>query len=299
MTKYVVALDLGGTKLDGALVTDEGDIVADSRMRVDTGRSLTHEGLRAALHAVTENAVAHADGGEILGLGVGAPGPMDDDGALIPVNLPDVHGFALRTELVDIMSDLGQSDVVEVGHDAGCLALGEAVFGVARDYTASLSVVVSTGVGCGIVMDRTLVRGARGNAGHIGQMLDASGTTVEEVAAGPHTVAWARERGFTGETGPDLAAAVEAGDAVAREAVVRSARAVGRALTSAVTLLDVQAVVLGGGFINVTPDYRDLVAEEIRGSAALDYAKEVAILAPTLGNDGALQGAASLVLAGR
>lgn len=296
MTRCVVALDLGGTKLDGALVTEQGELIASSRMRVDTGKTMDKDGLRNALTAVVDNALAGADGLDVVGIGVGAPGPMDKDGALVPVNLPKVHGFAIKQELEEILRERNIDAVVEVGHDAGCLALGEAVFGVTRGYRASIGIVVSTGVGCGIVMDGTLLRGASGNAGHIGQMRDESGVTVEEVAAGPHTVSWARARGFAGSTGPELAAAAGAGDPLAREAIERSAQAVGRALSNAVTLLDIEVVVLGGGFTNVSEDFRSLVAAEIRRSSVLDYAKQVEVIAPSLGNDGALQGAASLVI---
>ncbi len=297
MTRFVVALDLGGTKLDGALVSHAGDVVAASRSRVATGRELTADGLRAALAAVLTTAAAAVPGVEITGIGIGAPGPVTADGALAPVNLPGVHGFHLEAELAAIAVEVfGTTVPVASGHDAGCLALGEAVFGVARDARAMIGVVVSTGVGCGIVIDGDLVRGASGNAGHIGQMLDESGVTVEEVAAGPHTVAWAREHGFDGTTGHELGAAYAAGDPVAEQAVERSARAMGRVLGSVATLHDVDAIVIGGGFSHVAADYLDRVRAVIRDTSVLAYARDVAVMVPSLGDEGAIMGAAALAL---
>ncbi|MBV0895858.1 ROK family protein [Microbacterium sp. NC79] len=297
MTQFVVALDLGGTKLDGALVSHAGDVVAGSRTRVPTGRTLSADALTAALAQVVSRAAAAANGAPITGIGIGAPGPIASDGTLASVNLPGVHGFHLETELSRIAEEvLGTAVPVKSGHDAGCLALGEATFGVAREAAAMIGVVVSTGVGCGIVIDGNLVRGTTGNAGHIGQMRDESGVTVEEVAAGPHAVAWARERGFSGTTGHELGAAYAAGDAIAQQAVERSARAVGRALSNVATLLDVDAIVIGGGFSHVATDYLERVRAAIRDSSVLAYARDVAVMVPSLQGEGAIKGAAALAL---
>ena len=97
------------------------------------------------------------------------------------------------------------------------------------------------------LLDGRAVAGRSGNAGHIGQIHvadadpeEGSDGTLESIASGPSSVAWARRRGFAGATGEDLARAVAAGDPVALAAVARSAAAVGPAIADVATLLDVR-----------------------------------------------------------
>ncbi|RDB45666.1 ROK family protein, partial [Tsukamurella tyrosinosolvens] len=164
----------------------------------------------------------------------------------------------------------------------------------------ALGMVVSTGIGGGFVVGgRALV----GNAGHIGQV-ELSGytgseslgrtTMLESVASGPHTVEWARTQGFTGETGEDLGAAYRAGDAVAVAAVRRCAAAVGQGIGSAVALVPVSVVVLGGGFTRVADDFVD----QVQGAVAahpLPYVAAARVVPAGLGGDAPLVGAAALV----
>ncbi|HEY8590414.1 MAG TPA: ROK family protein, partial [Naasia sp.] len=117
---------------------------------------------------------------------------------------------------------------------------------------------------------------------------------LESIASGPSAVAWARERGFAGGSGEELAAASAAGDDIARAAIERSARAVGQAVASATALVDVEVVVIGGGFSHAAPDYLDLVR------AARDRARHPAlsraeVVAAALGDEAPLIGAAALV----
>lgn len=292
----IVALDLGGTKLDAALVRD-GQLVEASRNRVPTGPGMNPERLRAALRQTIVTALEAGDAEQVAGIGMGTPGPFAADGeAIEPVNMLGLHGFALRAEVAAIAEELlGRAVPVEIGHDGGCFALAEALYGAAAGTRASMSVVVSTGVGGGIVVDGRLLRGARGNAGHIGQTHDASGDTVEDVASGPHSVRWARTEGWDGETGEDLARDARDGHPVARAAIERSARAVGAAFCDATTLIDLDVIVLGGGFSNVSDDYADLVQAELRERAVLGYAGATRVVRSALAGTGPLLGAAALV----
>ena len=119
-----------------------------------------------------------------------------------------------------------------LGHDGGALALAESWRGATQDARASLSIVVSTGIGGGFVLGGAYAPGATGNAGHLGQVRREGGLTLEEIASGPASVAWAREQGWQGGRGEDLASDAAAGVAVARAAIERSARAVGEALAA-------------------------------------------------------------------
>ncbi|GAA4771934.1 ROK family protein [Microbacterium gilvum] len=301
MTRIALAVDLGGTKIDAALVDGNGSVLPDGRNRRPTGRAITPDELRAAVAGVVSHALAHLpEGAEFAGAGIGSAGPIDQAaGAIHPVNMRGVHGFGLVEAVRDaVIASTGEFDpVVRLRHDGGCLALAESWIGAAAGTRASLSIVVSTGVGGGIVMDGRPVGGASGNSGHLGQV-HIGELTVEEIAAGPPSVQWAQLQGWRGETGEDLARAARGGDRIARAAIERSARAVGQALADASTLLDLEVVAISGGFSNVADDYVDLVAAALADWADLPYARATRVVRSALGGDGPIIGAAALVLQG-
>jgi glucokinase len=295
----VLAIDVGGTKLEAALVDPAGRIVPGSRSRAATGRETEPRDLQRLLaDAVGRTLGAATDA--VAGVGIGSAGPVDRRaGRISPVNMPQLAGFAVREALEALVPGVP----VALALDGQCIALAETRFGAARDAHSTLGMVVSTGVGGGLVLDGRLIPGATGNAGHVGQMhtaeLDEHGRplTVEAVASGPASVAWARERGWEGTTGEELAAGWARGDAVPRDAVLRSARAVGALVADVWTLADLEVVVIGGGFSHVAPEYPELVTEAAAERAELDYARAPRVVRAALGHDAPLVGAAALALA--
>ncbi|MCH1882445.1 ROK family protein [Agrococcus sp. ARC_14] len=299
MSRFALAIDLGGTKIEAALIDERGGLLATSRSRRPTGPAVSPEHLSAAITAVVSGALADlpADA-ELVGAGIGSAGPIDlDRGVIHPVNMPGVRGFGLVGAVASAVgAATGDSDpLVLLGHDGGCLALAESWLGAAVGTRASLSIVVSTGVGGGIVLGRMPFGGASGNAGHLGQT-HVGERTLEEIAAGPASVRWAREQGWLGETGEELGRSAAAGDDVARAAIERSALAVGQALADASTLLDLELIAISGGFSNVSEDYVELVAAALAARAPLDYARGVRVVRSALSGDGPIIGAAALVL---
>lgn len=295
-----LALDLGGTKLEAALVAGDGTVVPGSRVRTPTGADLDHAGLRAALARVTGDALhALPDGAALRGAGIGSAGPIDRTrGTIDPVNMPGVRGFRLGDETEAAVRAAGVDGItVRVGHDGGCLALAESWMGATQDARASLSIVVSTGIGGGFVFDGMPIGGASGNAGHLGQ-ISSAGVTLEEIASGPASVAWAQEHGWTGSTGEQLGRDAASGDRIARAAIERSAAAVGQALADAATLCDLDVIAIGGGFSRVSEDYIALVGAALLASAVLPYARAAQVVRSGLGDEGPLIGAAALVLRG-
>lgn len=295
MTGYVLAIDLGGTKIEAALVDAGGGVWAASRTRRPTGRDLTADELRAAVVAVVADALAALPStAQLVAAGIGTAGPIDNTrGTIAPLNMPGVHGVHLADVVGDAIRTHGQDVPVVLGHDGACLALAESWIGATSSARASLAIVVSTGIGGGITIGGQPVGGAAGNAGHIGQM-HVDNLTVEEVASGPASIAWAQAQGWEGATGPDLAKDAAAGVAVARAAIERSAAAVGRVLADAATLLNLDVIAISGGFSRVSEDYVDLVAASVRSSAALDFAREVPVVRSGLADEGPLIGAAAL-----
>jgi glucokinase len=293
-----MALDVGGTKAEAALVRDDGSIVEGSRSRVATGSDTDAGSLRAGIAELVRSCAAVPEWADVSAAGIGSAGPVDlHAGTISPVNLTRLRDFAV----VDALRAASGLEDVALRLDGTCIALAESWLGAARGIRNAIVIVVSTGVGGGVISDGRLVAGRTGNAGHLGQVVierigeSPAAATVEGIASGPHSVAWARSHGWTGETGEELAAAYRAGDAVAEAAVVRSAEAVGAGLLNAATLLDLEIAVIGGGFSFVAADYPERVEGTIRASAVNPYAGRMRVVRAELGGDAPLVGAAALV----
>ncbi|GAA5146226.1 ROK family protein [Microbacterium pseudoresistens] len=299
MTRIALAVDVGGTKLEAALVLDDGTLVEGSRSRRETGRAATAGDLDDALAEVLAHALSRLpEEADLVGAGIGSAGPVDrHTGAIFPVNMPLARGYGLADAVTRTASGiLGREIRAVFGHDGGALALAESWLGATRDARASLSIVVSTGVGGGFVMDGRYVPGATGNAGHLGQVRRGAGLTLEEIASGPASASWAQSQGWRGATGEDLARDAASGDAIARAAIERSARAVGEALADAATLVDLDVIAIGGGFSRVSDDYIDLVHAALTETAAHEYSRRTRVVRSSLGDEGPLIGAAAFVL---
>lgn len=296
-----LAVDIGGTKVDAALVTPAGSVLRETVARRPTGRTSTREAIATSIREAAAAALAAGpSGSRVLGIGVGSAGPVDlPAGSISPINLPTAADLAITEVLAGLVPDAS----VALALDGTCIALAEHWLGELAGCANGLAMVVSTGVGGGFIANGRPVTGTSGNAGHIGQIRvrtrdadDPVASTLEAIAAGPGTVAWARSQGWDGQTGEDLAAAYRAGSAIAERAVARSAAAVGEAIATATTLYDLQTVAIAGGFVNVADDYIDRVHASVQQTALHPYARRVRVTRSSLGGDGPLLGAAALIL---
>ncbi|MEV4069453.1 ROK family protein [Nonomuraea fuscirosea] len=190
----VLAIDIGGTKLAAALVDEAGSILRSATR--PTPRSDVMSALAALIKEVMD------DGPPPQAVGIGCAGPVDlAAGTVSPVNMPSWRGFPLRREV----RELTGLPTVLAG-DAQCFALGEHWLGAGRDCASLLGVVVSTGIGGGLVIDGVPLLGPTGNAGHVGHMsIDPYGERcecggrgcVERYSSGPNMTRWALENGWT------------------------------------------------------------------------------------------------------
>ena len=304
---FALAVDVGGTKAEACLVYEHGEVVPGTRMRIPTGPGTTHASLSAAIHELVHGAMARMpDSGVLAGVGIGSAGPIHSaTGAISPLNMPSVREFSIIESVRSHVPEEHRSKPITLAHDGQCVAIAESWLGAGREASTMLGMVVSTGIGGGFVVDGRPLTGGSGNAGHLGQLAiagftaeDASAleTTVERIASGPSTVRWAQDHGWTGQTGEDLADAYAHADEVAVAAVLRSATAVGAALTSAAALIDFDLVVIGGGFSRVAPDYVDLVRVGRDSTAAFPFLARADIRRASLEADSPLIGAAALIL---
>ena len=169
--------------------------------------------------------------------------------------------------------------------------------------------VVSTGVGGGLVLGGRVVDGSTGNAGHIGHVVVEPGGPecscggrgcLEAVASGPATVRWAMAQGWqpssgVAATGLSLTEAAALGDVVAVAALARCGHAVGVAIASVAHLLDVRTFVLGGGLVQAGAWVLDPLRESVAEHARLPYVAGVSVEPAGLGIQAGLVGAAGLV----
>ena len=289
----VLALDVGGTKLAAGVVDGDGTVLRSAR--VPTPREDPWSAVAALLDDVR--------GGEpVDGVGVGCGGPMSWPAGLVsPVNMPSWRGFPLRATL----SARYPGVPVRLHNDAVCLAVAEHWRGAGAADHDLLGMVVSTGVGGGLVLRDRVVDGVTGNAGHIGHVTVEPGGPLcgcgnrgclEAVARGPAVVARAQARGLAVADGRELAARAADGDAVAVEELARAGRALGVAIAGAATLLDLHTVVLGGGLSQSGPALWEPLQTALVEHARLGYLAGLRVVPPALGRHVGLVGAAALVL---
>ncbi|WP_283135466.1 ROK family protein [Rhizohabitans arisaemae] len=305
----VLAIDIGGTKLALAVVDSGGRLTTSVRIPTPHGDDVEAETIWRTLVTMVDR-VLHSAGilsGELVGVGVGCGGPMSwPSGEVSPLNIPAWRGFPLRDRLVKRFPGVP----VRLHNDAICVAVGEHWRGAGRGWDNVLGMVVSTGVGGGLILGGHLVDGASGNAGHIGHVVvDPEGPMckcggrgcLEAIARGPALAEWAVAQGWQGSGEPtavNLAADAARGHPVACAAMRRAGRALGIAIASATHLCDLDVVCLGGGLSQAGPLLFDPLEEAFRAHARMDFAREVRVVPAALGQDAGMVGAAALVLAG-
>lgn len=304
--QYALGVDLGGTKIEAALVDNEGRLLAGSRFRAPTGRASSSAKLAESADSVVAQALAALpEGATLVGTGIGSAGPISvEHGLVSPLNLPSWRDFPLRDRVAAHIATSYPDLPVTLRMDGECITLAEHWIGAAQGQDNVMGMVVSTGIGGGLILDGRAVAGPTGNAGHVGHIevggenvaCDCGGTgCVEAVASGPRSVAWARQQGWSGESGEDLAASYAAHDPIAVAAVRRAGRAIGQAIASATALVDLELVAIGGGFSLVTPDLLEFVREAIALRAPFPFVAKVRVVPSALSADGPLIGAAALI----
>jgi glucokinase len=279
----VLAIDIGGTKLASGLVDEHGAIT--SRAITATGEGTDGEALFTTLAGLIDDVLAGADPADaVLACGVGTGGPMTGGGATVsPVNIEAWRRFPLLDRL---RGHTGLTTAID--NDAKALALGEGWAGAARGEPNYLAMVVSTGVGGGIVLDGRLLDGDDGNAGHIGHVIvEPDGATcgcgargcLEAEASG---TAIARDTGR-----PPAEAALEVRQ--------RTGRLVGRAVASVANLLDLPLVLVAGSVaLGFGDDFFTAAQAEIDERCRLEFSRDTVIRPGGLGADGPLIGAAAV-----
>lgn len=277
-----LAVDIGGTKFEAAIVDDAGAI--SRRARVDSTGAVDGEELFGRLAGIIET--IELDAVDVCGVGSG--GPMGPDGEQVsPLNIVAWRDFPLRSRLAELT---GLATFVD--NDAKALALGEGWLGAAAGVSNYIAMVVSTGVGGGIVLDGRLLDGSAGNAGHIGHVVvEPEGTEL------PDHVKGVLEAEASG-TAIEFRTGAPASEAPLSERV-RAGTMVGRAVGSIANLLDLQlAVIAGSVALGYGDDFFGAAQLECDRVAQLQYSVGTRIVPAGLAENGPLIGAAAVGFAG-
>jgi glucokinase len=292
----------GLLRADGAML---------ARQTIPTPRTCEPEVLfEALLGLLRATLAAGGQTGEAVGaIGVGCGGPMRfAEGLVSPLNIPAWRDFPLRERL-----SLAFNRPTVVDNDAKAFALGEHWLGPARGARCLLAMVVSTGVGGGVVQDGRLIDGAHGNAGHIGHVMvfprgprcacGARGC-VEAVASGPSLVRLARSAHWPSASGEPagqvtargLAEAARRGDPLAAGLFVKAGVGLARGIAAAAALFDLDAVVVGGGVSAAADLFLPALRRELAARARLDFSRGLTVAISQSTVDAALVGAARLAM---
>ena len=280
-----LSIDIGGSKIAVGLVTRSGELIDRTQFVVNAQDSSEElfEDLSRAVDAQLLRAVDH-HGVRPSVVGVGSAGPITANVETIsPLNIPQWRGFELRQRL----ETLTGLPVFGDG-DAKALALAEGWLGAARGVDNFMAMVVSTGVGGGIVLNGQLLDGETGNAGHIGHVIvEPNGRRctcggrgcLEAEASGPAIEA------ITGRS-PTQAT---------YEIMVRTGRLVGRGVASVCNLLDLKLVVVGGsvalGFGATLFNAAQRTLDEL---CTIEFTREARIVPTRLSDEGPLIGASAV-----
>jgi glucokinase len=300
MAAPTLSLDIGGTKIAAGL-TDPGGALVHTAIR-PTPPGGSAEEVWAEVAAIVADTLRVA-GGAVTAVGIASAGPIDlHAGSVSPVNIRSWRGFPLRDRVAAAVPGVP----VRLGGDGVCMALGEHWLGAGRGARFMLGMVVSTGVGGGLVLDGVPYTGRTGNAGHVGHVVvEQDGRPcacggrgcVETVASGPWMVRWARENGWAAPPGAgarDLATAAAAGDSVAQRAFRRGTTALAAMIASVGAVCDLDLVVIGGGVAKSGDLLFDPLRAALTEYAGLEFLAGLRVVPAALGGEAGLVGAARL-----
>lgn len=312
MEQYIYGIDIGGTTVKMGLFDGEGTMLDkwEIETRKEDSGSKVLPDIVASIEKKNQERGISVE--EILGIGMGVPGPITADGrALKCVNL----GWGVFS-VVDKVRELTGVEKVKVGNDANVAALGEQWKGGGRGFDNIVMVTLGTGVGGGVILDGKILTGSNGAAGEIGHMTMnpdgkrpctcgksgcleqySSATAImrraKELVEGTDKPSMLREHDKI--TGKEIFDAYQAGDEMAKEIVEEFAVYLGLGLSHVSNVVDPDAFVIGGGVSKNGQVVIDVIKEQYEKNAMFAHKGKEFRLAE-LGNDAGMYGAVRMVL---
>ncbi len=318
-----VGVDLGGTTFDVGIVTPQGELM--ERQSYDTPRSGSEPqaliAVAAAVGGIMEKAAVKPD--QLLGIGLGIPGPVDPDSGVIK-QAPNMHELDGVNAVETVAGELDLGDGVQVkvriGNDAYCHTLAELRYGAGRDVANLVMLTLGTGVGGGVALDNEVRRGPRqimGEVGHIivepngrrcgcgnhgcleaivgrDGMIDQAVRLLEQGM--PSVLAEWGGRKHEKLTPKMIAEAADQGDELALEVMKTSGHYIGVALCSCIVLTDPDLIVLGGGIANAGHVLFEPIRRTVHHRSLISCFDTDNIVPSELGGESGMIGAAALIL---
>ena len=313
---YVVGIDLGATSLDVAVTNLNAEPLVHTaqEMYVRDGPELIMPSIKKAVEGALDQ--AGIDRSSVKGIGMGVPGPVEFSTGrpVAPPLMPGWHLYPIRDYLESAFNW-----PIYVDNDVNIMALGELWSGIGQNIQNFIFVKIGTGIGCGIVCQGEIYRGADGSAGDIGHIAVGDDTTVcrcgnvgcleavaggwaigrmaERIAREGISETLARRLQEAGSlTAVDVSAALSDGDPVVIEVVRQAGQAVGRVLAGIVNFYDPSLIIIGGGVAKVGDLLLAAIRETVYRRSLPLATRHIMLRATSLGDDAGVVGAAAMVL---
>ena len=312
----VIALDLGGTKLAAALLSDEGNILftqklsLEKRKGTEVGDLILQQANYFLRKAVEEKMVVSLLGVCVPGIAYAKTGR---------VWAPNIEGWDDYPLLDELQNGLENKNVkIKIDSDRACYILGEVWKGNARGCSNAIFLSVGTGIGAGIMVNNQVLRGANDIAGAIGWMglskpfdekfipcgcfeYNASGEGIvkvakELIAGGQFKISGLITKDASVLTAKDIFNAYDEGDKLAVAVIKNAIEYWGMAVANLVSLFNPEKIIFGGGVFGPAIKFLDAIYEESKKWAQPISIRHVKLEASALGNDAGLYGAGYLAL---
>jgi fructokinase len=297
--KMRIGVDLGGTKIEGIVLTGQGEIV--EKIRVATPGENYNDTLKALCNVITQ---LQAQSPELLKVGIGSPGALALPSELMKnCNSICLNGEALK---IDVEKNLGYA--IRLENDANCFALSEAHYGTAKDAKSMFGVIIGTGTGGGIVINSQLLTGPNSIAGEWGHNSLPSAAReligedrlcycgrrncIETVLSGRGLKQTHFEKTGLQVEANIIADLAIAEDPAASESLEIYSKQLARCLASIVNVIDPEVIVLGGGLSNIKSLY-DSVPKDM-ADYVFSEDLQTRIAPPKFGDASGARGAACL-----
>lgn len=311
MAQYVFAVDLGGTTVKLGLFDKEGNVLEKWEIvtrKENNGENILPDIAKSIKDKAAEKNIAKED---ILGVGIGVPGPVDSKGTIY-------KAANLGWDVFNVSETLGELTglPVKTGNDANVAALGEMWKGGGKGYDSIVAVTLGTGVGGGVIIEGKLVAGSTGAGGEIGHIHVEDNETIscgcgkkgclEQYASATGIARLTNERLAQDDMPSSLRSvetidakavfdAVKAGDALAIEVAEIFGMYLGKGLAAVAAVVNPEAFVIGGGVSKAGEVLFEYI-EKNYVKYAFHGTRNVKFCLATLGNDAGIYGAAKLIL---
>ncbi len=292
--KATLAIDIGATKIAIAIADQDLRFIHRRTILISDSPDLTRDFHREILGIVSNSSF------EVLGIGIASAGPIDRaTGVISPVNIPTWRDFNLITFVQEILPGVPVSFL----QDAVAVAYAEKRIGAGVDFQHMLGMVVSTGVGGGLILNDEIFHGELGNAGFFGHhSIDFNGAPcrcgrlgcVESISSGPSMVSFAQASGWSGPTNfESLSESARSGDVLALAAIERGTHGLAVGILNTLAILDISAVVIGGGVSFAGEIFWKPLRQHLRNEYThMTLAREPIVVPAKLEKDAGLLGAA-------